>query len=260
MQAIAVGDAVRSALTNASLVSPSSVDSSTDDEVPSTFDEIDDDDSAIPSASDEATAGAGATVAVAASGEVQDDGRALQAVLERTEEEALAMERRMVEASLGIGATAEEAMPITVVGSTASVSPLADELTTSDADGLSAEEEEVIEVERAGPGIDVALEVGMAALASMLMLEEAATTAVCWIVLAEPIPDPIEAIGVAIGPSAREELPAEAKLLLEEIDVATAAESPTVEVARPATEVMTSAAKSRYLVLIASGSETDAFQ
>ena len=38
MQAIAVGDAVRSALTNASLVSPSSVDSSTDDEVPSTFD------------------------------------------------------------------------------------------------------------------------------------------------------------------------------------------------------------------------------
>jgi hypothetical protein len=141
MQAIAVGDAVRSALTNVSLVSPPSVDSSADDEVPSTFDEIDDDDSAIPSASNEATAGAGATVAVAASGEVQDDGRALQAVLERTEEEALAMERRMVEASLGIGATAEEAMPITVVGSTASVSPLADELTTSDADELSAEEE-----------------------------------------------------------------------------------------------------------------------
>ena len=180
-QAIADGEAATSStLTEGpSSVSASSFAFPEDEEPASTYDV--DDDSADSSVLDEATAGAGACVAVVADGKDHDDVRALQAVLERLEErEAPKARSKEDDASLGMGA-AEEDMSTAVIGLEVSVSARLsmDELPAARSTDISTKAEETIEVGTAGPDMKVAVDVGLAALASTSMLEEAKAASVC---------------------------------------------------------------------------------
>lgn len=164
-----------------------------------------DDDSEISSASAEVTAGARAYVAVATEAEVNDDGRALQTVLDRVTEKSEGRAETTAEDISPATGAAEESALTELDTSLVSVSASMSELDRSSANSAASPvEEDADEVRAVGSGIMVAVEVETVAPKPMLRLGEATAASVCWTVLAAPTLEPLEAIGVAIKPSKRE--------------------------------------------------------